>query len=47
MLSRLDLRGFDGDLAAALARHDSGSGSSNDAEVHAAVRDVLDRKSVV
>lgn len=41
MLSRLDLRGFDGDLAAALARHDSGGDSSNDAEVRIAVRDVL------
>ena len=41
MLSRLDLRGFDGDLAAALARHDSGGDGSNDAEVLVAVRAVL------
>ena len=42
MLSRLDLRGFDGDLAAALARHDSGDESTNDAEVRTSVRAVID-----
>ena len=42
MLSRLDLRGFDGNLVAALARHDSGDESTNDADVVASVRQVLD-----
>jgi len=42
MLSRLDLRGFDGDLAAALARHDSGDEGTNAAAVLDSVRAVLD-----
>lgn len=41
MLSRLDLRGFDGDLAAALARNDPGDDGATDAEVRASVDAVL------